>query len=507
MTKTKPIVRSLLALLLASVLVLAGCGGAQPKSEPAKGAPGASGGQELPPYEVVILFYGANQRDLGLVEEAINAITKPKIQATVKLKRIEPAAWTQQKTLMLAGNEKVDLIFTGENQYINEVAQKQLLPLDDLLQSHGQDIIKSFQPEVLAASKIDGKTYAVPSIRDFASFPSMLLRTDMLEKYNIDVSGVKSIDDMDAIFQKIKDNEPNLKLLGKATAGATIAYSPLITTVDPLGDNIGVLDNLDELKVVNLYETEHYAKLIRTIRRWYEAGYIPKDIATSTQSGSDYIQANVGFAVMAKGKPGIQTQTGQRIGVPLTPVAFGPAKTDTVAITNAMFAISARSKDPERAMMMLNLLYSDKDIINLIDWGIEGKHYVKNPNGTIDFPPGVEGSATGYNLRQGWMFGNQLLSYPWATDSPDIWQKMDEFNRGAKKSAALGFMYNPDPVKTELAAISNVVKQYSVGLENGALDPDENLPKFIAALKAAGIDKVVAEKQRQLDEWAKKYKQ
>ena len=154
-------------------------------------------------------------------------------------------------------------------------------------------------------------------------------------------------------------------------------------------------------------------------------------------------------------------------------------------------------------MMMLNLLYSDKDIINLIDWGIEGKHYVKNPNGTIDFPPGVEGSATGYNLRQGWMFGNQLLSYPWATDSPDIWQKMDEFNRGAKKSAALGFMYNPDPVKTELAAISNVVKQYSVGLENGALEPDENLPKFIAALKAAGIDKVVAEKQRQLDEWAK----
>jgi putative aldouronate transport system substrate-binding protein len=210
--------------------------------------------------------------------------------------------------------------------------------------------------------------------------------------------------------------------------------------------------------------------------------------------------------VVTKGKPGINTQTGQRIGVPLTAVQFSQAKTDTVAITNAMFAITANSKDPKRAMMMLNLLYSDKDIINLIDWGIEGKHYVKQPNNTIDFPPGVDASKSGYNLRQGWMFGNQFLSYPWTTDSPDIWTKMDTFNKGSKKSAALGFMYNPNPVKTELAAISNVVKQYSPGLENGALDPKENLPKFVAALKAAGIDKVIAEKQKQLDEWAKTHK-
>lgn len=497
------LVYPLLAVLLTAGLLLTGCGAKSP--EPQQSSEG-TGNPALPPYEIAVLFYGGNQREMNLVEEEINKITRAKINATVKLKRIEPAAWTQQKILMLAGNEKVDLLFTGENQYISEVAQKQLLAIDDLLKEHGPDIVKAFEPEVLAASKIDGKTYAVPSIRDFASYPSMLLRTDLLEKYKIDISGVKSLNDMDPIFQKIKENEPNLNILGKATAGVTIAYSPMITTIDPLGDTIGVLDNLNELKVVDLYETPYYAGMLDTIRRWYTAGYIPKDVATSTQTGSDYIQANAGFAVMAKGKPGISTQTGQRIGVPLTAVQFASAKTDTVAITNAMFAISAHSEDPKRAMMLLNLMYSDPALVNLFAWGIEGKHYAKQPNGTIDFPPGVDGSKSGYNLRQGWMFGNQLLSYPWTTDSPDIWKQMDEFNRGAKKSAALGFMYNPNSVKTELAAVNNVVKQYASGLENGALDPKENLPKFIAALKSAGIDKVIAEKQRQLDEWAKTYK-
>ena len=53
-----------------------------------------------------------------------------------------------------------------------------------------------------------------------------------------------------------------------------------------------------------------------------------------------------------------------------------------------------------------------------------------------------------------------------------------------------------------MAAVQSVFDQYRLPLENGVIDPDENLPKFIQALKDAGIDTVIAEKQRQLDEWA-----
>jgi putative aldouronate transport system substrate-binding protein len=101
------------------------------------------------------------------------------------------------------------------------------------------------------------------------------------------------------------------------------------------------------------------------------------------------------------------------------------------------------------------------------------------------------------------MFGNQLLSYTFNGEDPEIYKKLEEFNKNAVRSKALGFTYNPEPVKTELAAINNVVTEYQRGLETGTLDPDENLPKFIKALKDAGMDKVIEEKQNQLDEWVK----
>ncbi|MEK8127629.1 ABC transporter substrate-binding protein [Paenibacillus filicis] len=496
----KKTVHSLLVSFLSASVLLSACGSNSADNKGAKPEPKEE--TKLPPYEVSIAFWGNNQRDLGLVEKEINKITQEKINATVKLNRIEPAAWTQQKILMLAGNEKADLIFTGEYQYVSEVAQKKLLPIDDLLKTHGKDIIASFEPEVLAASKVNGVTYAVPSIRDFASYPTILMRTDMLKKAGADVSNVKKLDDLDPVFQKVKEAYPTNNLLGKATAASSLAYSLIITTVDPLGDMIGVMDNLDQLKVVNMYESPAYTNMLKTLRRWYLAGYIPKDIATAKQSGKDYMKANIGFATTNKGKPGITSQTSQVIGSEITEVKLGPAKTDTVAITNAMFGIAANSKDPQRAMMMLNLMYSNKDIVNLLAWGIEGQHYAKQPNNTADFPQGLEPSKSGYNLRQGWMFGNQLLTTPWVTDGPDIWKDMAEFNKTSKKSKALGFTYDPEPVKTELAALNSVIQQYGMGLETGTLDPDENLPKFVAALKASGIDKVIAEKQKQLDAWA-----
>lgn len=52
-----------------------------------------------------------------------------------------------------------------------------------------------------------------------------------------------------------------------------------------------------------------------------------------------------------------------------------------------------------------------------------------------------------------------------------------------------------------MTACANVIKQYAYGLEVGAVDVDKVLPEFQQALRDAGVDKVIEEKQRQLDEW------
>ncbi len=82
----------------------------------------------------------------------------------------------------------------------------------------------------------------------------------------------------------------------------------------------------------------------------------------------------------------------------------------------------------------------------------------------------------------------------------DIWEQMKAFNESAKVSPALGFSFDATPVKTEVAAATNVVNQYKVGLESGSLDP-ALIAEFNEKLKASGLDKIITEKQKQLDAW------
>ncbi len=170
----------------------------------------------------------------------------------------------------------------------------------------------------------------------------------------------------------------------------------------------------------------------------------------------------------------------------------------TVGATSVMMSIARNSQNPEKAMEFMNLLYTDADVMNLIANGIEGKHYVVNDEGTISLPEGV--TESNYVFGQ-WQIGNNFLTHPWEGNDPNYWEQMMEHNNNAIVSPAFGFTFNPDPVKTEIAAATNVLNQFRVGLESGTLDPAKSFPEFNEKLKSAGLDKILAEKQRQYDEW------
>ncbi|MHA7581828.1 ABC transporter substrate-binding protein [Paenibacillus vandeheii] len=506
MNRKRNMMKSGLAIILASGMLLAGCsaenGGGETDSNPS-----AMSDKDLAPYEVTMAFYGNDQKDLPAVQDEMNKILKEKINATVKITPINISSWQQQTNLMLAGNEKVDLMFTSAGfNYGTLVAKGQLLPLDDLIEKYGSGIKEALEPYQLSATKINGISYAIPAIKDMANDYGILMRKDLVDKYKIDLSEIKTINDLDAVFQTIKENEPNMVPLVAKNPGTGPFYAGYIP-FDSLGGGVGVLPDYDNnMKVVDWYETSQYADQLNLLRKWYEAGYLLKDAATSKTDGRALVKEGKAFAYFSNLNPGSVDEASRKAGKEMTVVRLTPAYATTDMITSIMWSIPKNSKDPDRAMMVLNLLYSDKQLYNLLAWGIEGKNYVKKSENVIDYPVGVDITNNGYNFNTPYLFGNQFLSYTWTNQDPDIWKKFDQKNKSAKKSKALGFTFDVDNVKTELAAVNNVISEYGLGLETGTLDPVENLPKFIAKLKAAGVDKIISEKQRQLDEWAKTQK-
>ncbi|MNO02822.1 hypothetical protein D3C81_2233440 [compost metagenome] len=66
-------------------------------------------------------------------------------------------------------------------------------------------------------------------------------------------------------------------------------------------------------------------------------------------------------------------------------------------------------------------------------------------------------------------------------------------------------MFDNSKVKTEVANVGNVMLQYGIPLEYGSVkDVDKGLATLQKQVKAAGIDKIIAEVQRQIDEFLAK---
>lgn len=458
-----------------------------------------------PELTVAFFTFGTTPKDIIQVQDEVSKIAQAKIGATVKFLPISISSWNQQINLMLASGESLDLIVSGASGPLsfNTLAAKgQIYALDDYVGKFGKGISAAMDPAFLSAGKVEGKLYAVPSVRDFASALGVDMRNDVLDKLKIDPASVKSYDDLIGILRKVKAAYPDLAPLGPGIQENS--FVDFMYSWDSLGDGFGVLmDHGSSLKVVNLYETKDYAAMLKKVRSWYQEGLLQQDASTNKDHWAALVRADKIFSVLTTIKPGLQAQVTKEAGQEMRVQTFVPPFATTTSVANVMWAVPRNSKNPDKAVQFLNLMYSDPAVINLFDWGIEGKHYVKTADGHIDYPAGVDATNTGYGTAMGWLFGNQLLSYIWKGDSLTLYKDLDAFNKTALKSKALGFTFDNSSVKTEVAAVTNALNKYKLAIECGIVDPDKVLPEMQKALKAAGIDKIIAEKQRQLDAWAK----
>ena len=80
-------------------------------------------------------------------------------------------------------------------------------------------------------------------------------------------------------------------------------------------------------------------------------------------------------------------------------------------------------------------------------------------------------------------------------------QMVYDADKTALASPVAGFTFNTEPVKTEYAQCSAIISEMVPALGSGSVDPDQALPEFLNRLEKAGVNKIIEEKQKQIDEW------
>ena len=496
----------LLCLTLVLVFALASLTGcAKPAAAPAPEPAEAGSGTTLEPVELTWFFIGnGQQEDVSLIEEKINEYIKDKINATVKLQCYQwGAEYDDKLRQMIASRQEFDICFTAAwaNNYMQNAVKGAFVPLND-----EKDLLSKYAPKTkallgedfLAGSQIDGINYGIPANKEKAHSWGFIIKKDLVDKYGFDLSAIKTLEDLEPMLKVIKEKEPNV--YGLEALNGESPYK--LMDWDVIGDDKcpGVVYNdSKDLVVFNEFEKPETMALLKTMRKYFLAGYIRKDAATVTDYNADEAAGKI-FAATKSLKPGKDAEMSLTHGFEWVQVYITPPVISSRDTMGSLQAISSTSKNPERALMFLELFNTDPYLNNLINFGIEGKHYVKVSDSVIKAGP----DQTKYNPGTGWMFGNQFINYLYESEDPKKWEQFEEFNQQAAGTQTLGFNFDPSPVKNEIAAVNNLWDKYVPALETGSIDPEVNVPKFLEELKAAGIDKVIAEKQEQLNEWAEK---
>mgnify|MGYP002545780396 FL=1 len=167
------------------------------------------------------------------------------------------------------------------------------------------------------------------------------------------------------------------------------------------------------------------------------------------------------------------------------------------------WCIPALSKNQEAAMIFLNAMYVDPDISNIVCNGIEGVHYVVTDQGNLDYvdPETQSATTSGWPSGMGSFWPNMLIAYPWAPDTQESYAAQIQSNEESLSSPALGFVFDPTNVSDQVAAVNNVMSKYYNPLMLHQGDTDELLSNMLKELEQAGVNDIITEKQKQLDEW------
>lgn len=515
MKRVRKIVQRLIALTMTVLLImsLASCGKSKNESASGKNPAGKTVSKDAGKKagkKITLKWYldgSGPQADVETVQKAIDdyMLKKYNMNIDLQLITIDYANYTQKMQMVISSGEEYDICWTAtyNNNYYDNVNKNAFLELDNLLDSQAPELKASMDQSVWDAVKVKGKIYAVPSQQIFIKQNYIVIDKAYVDKYGLDTDKVKKLSDLEDFFLKVKKDNPSIYpfsassngLLGKMNVA--LGFEPVVSVKVPGA----ITTDGTDMKVINQYkDLKSLQDFYDLMYKWQKEGLIRQDAATVTDNAVPDLKAGKSIAaVNPTFKPGADVLEKSNFGG--RDVAFIMLSDPYMATDNftcTMNAISRTSKHPELAMKFLNLVNTDKELYNLLCFGVKGVHYTLNDKGEA-----VTDDSKGYNPNVDWMMGNQFNALLREGQDPDSWEKTKEINKNATKSRVLGFAFDSTTVTNELAGVNAVVDQYELPLETGAVDPDKVLPEFVSKLKAAGSDKIIKEMQRQLDEWNK----
>ena len=462
---------------------LAGCGGADKKAAD----------------NTVVLYMRkpvSNMTSYDVVMEEANKKFREELGVELEIRFIESGMYDQKLNVMTSSGDEFDMCQMGGNALLNAIESGAFIPLDDLLDKYGKDILAQQEDIIKENGKYKGKTYAVQNQGALSASRSFVFKKDLVERYGFDYKNVKSLKDLEPYLKEIKDKEPGIIPL----------FHGVVDVVNPNyveSEINGIVFDENKEEFVMKYDNEYVLEQARTMHDFYKKGYIASDAISRTDSMSElksgqyavmnnngYYSADGSKSSSVYGYPCVETYAGNtliRIGTP------------------GGICVSSTSKHPEKCIEVLNLIWKDTDLLNTLAYGVEGVNYTVNEERTKQI--GSKSINVKSGNEQTWAIWHNWLGplfNQWDSEwnSIDVIEEIKKNNQSAPVSKSSGFIFESEPVKAEVAKVTATYQSVYKVFEIGCMeDFDEYLADTRSEMQKSGIDTVLAEMNKQYKEW------
>ncbi|WP_169082601.1 extracellular solute-binding protein [Paenibacillus sp. PL91] len=510
MKKRKTKLPLLIAAIMLYSVILAACSsnnGNAPSNGTTNAPSNAPG--EKQEDEVTLKFYFGGDKKAATDEvwSKVSEYVKAKgLNVKFDINFIPFGDFKEKMLVMAASGDNWDMNFDGDWLSYKQMAAKgSYMALNDLLPEYAPNLHKKYEEQgTLAAATVNGNIVGLPWTMKMNERKFTGWRSDLVEKAGLDIpaGSIKTIEDVDRLLRELKKAYPNERISRTPPVSLIMIRDEW---VDLNFHGLGFYLSDDKITVQAVEQQPFYLEAAKLAKVWYDDNLINRDAMIDksdeaaewrngkklfTVTSHEWVSANPGFS-----DPSFKMESAE----------LYPDKrfVNRTALANVV-AINRNSKNPERVLRFLDMMETDKTLYDLVQYGIEGKTYVLNGE-TAEYPEGMETTTSNYMEWGGqWAFWKPQFMRPTMTYGKDFWLKEAEFASKPNNvnSPIDGLFIAEDNMKNEIAKRDTASDELNRPIEFGVVkDVEKAVADYIATQKKNGLDVIIAETQRQIDEF------
>lgn len=458
------------------------------------------------PVNLTMYLINNESEDIQILEDELNKMLQKDINTTVKISLLTNDAYK----LMLTAGEDFDLAYSASwLSYADNArkgAFKEITP--EMLNKYAP-LTANEEKAKLSSGFVDGKMYGLPAPITNYYYNLLLVRGDLMKKYN--VPDIKSLDDLSVYLDAVKKNEKSIIPfnLGKNDSWMlpAVFYGSNDMTAPGAANSTSPIQIRKEdssLKLNYALDMPEVVQFLKTMKEWKEKGFWAKNalanpvsIGDSFKNGKSAVSfagtidgANATYFDFAKEHPDWDVRVFP---------AFFNGYVDAYSYAGNSMVIGAKSKNAERALMVLDLLRNNEKYNVLSKYGIEGMHYTLDNDGKISYPAqSFQGGIWGVS-------NDKFVKTP-AVTMPNYAELINDQKSRYKANPLVDFTLNTKDISDVAANIANLYTQYGTPLFMGFVDDvDKAIETYKQKLKEAGVEKYVEATKTQMDEYLKNH--